>query len=110
MWWCTRSWSGFPDRRRAADPPLTRRAVHHVGTAPGETELGVDGERGVVVRLDVQDHFPEAALAQVIQPDQGQRLAQAAALLGRVDAEDVHLADRAGGVGAVVVDLGPVEA
>jgi len=50
-----------------------------------------------------------------MEPDQGQRGAEPVALLGRVDTDDVDLADRRvvvvlGAVEHGPVDLGPVEA
>ena len=53
--------------------------------------------------VDVQHRVGEPGAAQVLEPGEGQRTAQAAAVLRRVDADDVDLADRLVAVVVAVV-------
>src|SRR5690606_14420314 len=66
-----------------------------------EAQPRVEPEGRPVGLLDVELDPVEATVAQVSHADQGERLPESAALLRRIDAEDVDLA----GVG---LDLGPV--
>ena len=75
-----------------------------VGVGVREAQAGVDRDRGRVVGLDVEQDLGDPEAREVVQPGQGEQLAEAAALRGRVDADDVHLAELGG------VLLGPVEA
>ena len=70
-----------------------------------ETGPPVGREGWVVVALDVElDRF-EASVREMREPDRGRVPAKAAALVGRGDPDDVHLADSRGGI----LDLRPVE-
>src|SRR4051812_2513579 len=67
--------------------------VLDVGFVTCKPELGVDRQRRRVVALDVQDDLPQPTAPEVPQPGERERPPEPAALRGRVDAHDVHLAD-----------------
>ncbi len=66
----------------------------------------VDVDRGGVVGLDVQHAHVEAGAGEVVEPGPSEAPPDAAAVVGRVDADHVDLAHRRRRVG---VDLGPAE-
>src|SRR5262245_2418408 len=93
-------------RCRAASARVSRLgAVHQIRLVGREAQPLVDGQRGLVVRVDVEHGGGQALRGEVPQADGGERTAEAAALGAGADAEDVDLAESLLGV-----DLRPVEA
>ena len=68
--------------------------------------IGLDGSRVICLDVKHDGRFGAQALREVVQPHEGQHRTEAAALRGRIDADDVHLAES----GRRPVDLRPVEA
>src|SRR5256885_16720820 len=80
-----------------------------VGGPAGEAQLLVQRDGALVLLVDVEHRLVEPAATQVPQAGEGQRPAQAEALRGGIDAEDVDLADRLVGVARGALHPPPVE-
>ena len=69
-----------------------------------ETEAGVDGVGGVIVRFDVQHSGSEALVSEPVETGSGQRKTETLTMVGRMYGDGVDLAKR-----RVLVDLGPAK-
>ncbi len=83
----------------------------------GESKGFVQADRGGVRLVHVQHDLRQSTTAEVAKSDQGERASKAAATLGRIYPDDVHLAEgfmTMPGLGSqpvvAAVNLGPVEA